>query len=164
MPPNQDDHPPRNPQANGQSSSAWTDATPEPQDGPGDAMEPPPAQDDLANTHRAESPYASADFDDLRPASDNGGNGGGGVQLESLLDIPVTISMELGRTKLPISHLLKLNQGSVIALDRLAGEPMDVLVNGCLIAHGEVVVVNDKFGIRLTDVISKRERMRNLRP
>jgi len=83
--------------------------------------------------------------------------------LEVVLDIPVTISMEIGRTLITIRNLLQLNQGSVVELDRVAGEPMDVLVNGCLIAHGEVVVVNEKFGIRLTDVISPIERVKKLR-
>lgn len=82
--------------------------------------------------------------------------------LEVILDIPVTISMEVGNTQIPIRNLLQLNQGSVIELDRLAGEPLDVLVNGTLIAHGEVVMVNEKFGIRLTDVISPTERIRKL--
>lgn len=84
-------------------------------------------------------------------------------KLDAILDIPVTISMEVGRTKLSIRNLLQLNQGSVVELDRVAGEPLDVLVNGTLIAHGEVVVVNDKFGIRLTDVISQTERIKKLR-
>ena len=79
------------------------------------------------------------------------------------MDVPVTISMEIGHTKINIRNLLQLNQGSVVELDRLAGEPMDVLVNGTLIAHGEVVVVNEKFGIRLTDVISQAERVKKLR-
>lgn len=82
--------------------------------------------------------------------------------LDVILDIPVTISMEVGNTNIPIRNLLQLNQGSVIELDRLAGEPLDVLVNGMLIAHGEVVMVNEKFGIRLTDVISPSERIRKL--
>lgn len=85
------------------------------------------------------------------------------TNLDVILDIPVTISMEIGRTKISIRNLLQLNQGSVVELDRFAGEPMDVLVNGTLIAHGEVVVVNDKFGIRLTDVISAAERVRKLK-
>jgi flagellar motor switch protein FliN len=84
-------------------------------------------------------------------------------ELEVILDIPVTISMEVGRTSITIRNLLQLNQGSVIELDRLAGEPLDVLVNGTLIAHGEVVVVNEKFGIRMTDVISPAERIKKLR-
>ena len=77
-------------------------------------------------------------------------------------DIPVQLTVELGRTKVPIKNLLQLAQGSVIELDGFAGEPMDVLVNGCLIAQGEVVVVNDKFGIRLTDIIAPAERIRKL--
>ena len=85
------------------------------------------------------------------------------VNLDVILDIPVTIAMEIGRTRISIRNLLQLNQGSVIELDRLAGEPMDVLVNGTLVAHGEVVVVNEKFGIRLTDVISPAERIKNLK-
>ena len=87
----------------------------------------------------------------------------GDVKLDVILDIPVTIAMEIGRTRLNIRNLLQLNQGSVVELDRMAGEPMDVLVNGTLVAHGEVVVVNEKFGIRLTDVISPADRIKNLR-
>jgi flagellar motor switch protein FliN/FliY len=86
-----------------------------------------------------------------------------GPNLDVILDIPVSISMEVGNTDITIRNLLQLNQGSVIELDRLAGEPLDVLVNGTLIAHGEVVVVNEKFGIRLTDVISPSERIKKLR-
>jgi len=83
-------------------------------------------------------------------------------ELDIILDIPVTISMEVGSTAITIRNLLQLNQGSVIELDRLAGEPLNVLVNGTLIAHGEVVVVNEKFGIRMTDVISPSERIKKL--
>ncbi len=85
------------------------------------------------------------------------------VNLEVILDVPVTLSMEVGRTRIPIRNLLQLNQGSVVELDRAAGEPLDVFVNGTLIAHGEVVVVNEKFGIRLTDVVSPAERLRKLK-
>ncbi len=85
------------------------------------------------------------------------------ASLDVILDIPVTISMEVGSTKISIRNLLKLNQGSVVELDRLAGEPLDVLVNGTLIAHAEVVVVNEKYGIRLTDVISADERIQKLK-
>ncbi len=85
------------------------------------------------------------------------------LNLDVILDIPVQISMEIGRTTINIRNLLQLNQGSVIELDRMAGEPLDVLVNGTLIAHGEVVVVNEKFGIRLTDVISPAERVKKLK-
>jgi flagellar motor switch protein FliN/FliY len=84
-------------------------------------------------------------------------------KLDAILDIPVTISMEVGRSHISIRNLLQLNQGSVVELDRIAGEALDVLVNGTLIAHGEVVVVNDKFGIRLTDVISQVERIKKLK-
>lgn len=84
-------------------------------------------------------------------------------KLDTILDIPVTIAMEVGRSQISIRNLLQLNQGSVVELDRVAGEPLDVLVNGTLIAHGEVVVVNDKFGIRLTDIITPAERMRKIR-
>lgn len=96
------------------------------------------------------------EFDEAVPGSETH------PDLDVILDIPVTISMEVGNTNIPIRNLLQLNQGSVIELDRLAGEPLDVLVNGMLIAHGEVVMVNEKFGIRLTDVISPSERIRKL--
>lgn len=85
------------------------------------------------------------------------------AKLDAIMDIPVTISMEVGRSFISIRNLLQLNQGSVVELDRVAGEPLDVMVNGTLIAHGEVVVVNDKFGIRLTDVISQTERIKKLK-
>lgn len=85
------------------------------------------------------------------------------INLDVVLDIPVTLAIEIGRTRVPIRNLLQLNQGSVVELDRLAGEPLDVFVNGTLIAHGEVVVVNEKFGIRLTDVISPTERIKKLK-
>lgn len=98
-----------------------------------------------------------------RPLKDEGGSAGEDVNLEVVLDIPVTLSMEIGRAKLPIRNLLQLNQGSVVELERMVGEPMDIMVNGTLIAHGEVVVVNEKYGIRLTDVISPAERVRKLR-
>ena len=89
--------------------------------------------------------------------------GDGAQDLDLILDIPVALTVELGRTRIPIKHILQLAQGSVIELEALAGEPMDVLVNGCLIAQGEVVVVNDKFGIRLTDIITPSERIRKLK-
>jgi flagellar motor switch protein FliN/FliY len=88
---------------------------------------------------------------------------GGEVNLDVILDVPVTLAMEVGRTRISIRNLMALNQGSVVELDRAAGDPLDVFVNGTLVAHGEVVVVNDKFGIRLTDVISPAERVRKLR-
>ena len=84
-------------------------------------------------------------------------------KMDVILDIPVSLSMEIGRTQLPIRNLLQLTQGSVVELDRLAGEPLDVMVNGTMIAHGEVVVVNEKYGIRLTDVMSPAERIKKLK-
>jgi flagellar motor switch protein FliN/FliY len=85
------------------------------------------------------------------------------MQMDAILDVPVTMAMEIGRTRINIRNLLQLNQGSVVELDRLAGEPMDVLVNGTLVAKGEVVVVNEKFGIRLTDIISPSDRVKRLK-
>ena len=105
--------------------------------------------------------YQRAAFQDLQ--ADPGAGHADDTNLDVILDIPVTISMEIGRSRIAIRNLLQLNQGSVVELDRLAGEPMDVLVNGTLIAHGEVVVVNEKFGIRLTDVISPSERVKKLK-
>jgi len=101
----------------------------------------------------------TASFDELTDDSVPGSD----VNLDVVLDIPVNLSMEIGRTKISIRNLLQLNQGSVVELERLAGEPMDVLVNGTLIARGEVVVVNEKFGIRLTDIISPAERVKKLK-
>ena len=97
--------------------------------------------------------FQNLSSDNVQPAANN---------LDLILDIPVQLNVELGRTKIAIRNLLQLAQGSVVELDGLAGQPMDVLVNGCLIAQGEVVVVNDKFGIRLTDIISPAERLRRL--
>lgn len=101
-----------------------------------------------------------AEFDNLQDESTPANRD---VNLDVILDVPVTLSMEVGRTRIPIRNLLQLNQGSVVELDRAAGEPLDVFVNGTLIAHGEVVVVNEKFGIRLTDVVSPAERIRKLK-
>lgn len=109
------------------------------------AIEPQPAE--LGNL-KADPPDAAASRE---------------LNLEVVLDIPVTLSMEVGRTRISIRNLLQLNQGSVIELERSVSEPLDIFVNGTLIAHGEVVVVNDKFGIRLTDVISPAERIRKLK-
>lgn len=111
---------------------------------------------------------SSQEADQYEPTSFDGAASAAGVaegdeNLELVLDIPVTVSMEIGRSRIAIRNLLQLSQGSVVELDRLAGEPMDVLVNNTLIAQGEVVVVNDKYGIRLTDVISPSERIRRLR-
>lgn len=107
--------------------------------------------------------FAAAEFPEFNDQkSKNNGPTSDEVKLDVILDVPVTVSLEIGRTKINIRNLLQLNQGSVVELDRFAGEPMDVLVNGTLVAHGEVVVVNDKFGIRLTDIISPSERVRKL--
>jgi flagellar motor switch protein FliN/FliY len=107
--------------------------------------------------------FAAAEFPEfVEQKSKNNGPSSDEVKLDVILDVPVTVSLEIGRTKINIRNLLQLNQGSVVELDRFAGEPMDVLVNGTLVAHGEVVVVNDKFGIRLTDIISPSERVRKL--
>lgn len=106
--------------------------------------------------------YAAAEFPNLDDQGHKHYANPDEVKLDVILDVPVTISLEIGRTKINIRNLLQLNQGSVVELDRFAGEPMDVLVNGTLVAHGEVVVVNDKFGIRLTDIISPSERVRKL--
>lgn len=108
------------------------------------------------------SPAKAVELDEF-DAFDSVTTPNGNPDLDVILDIPVNISMEVGRTSITIRNLLQLNQGSVIELDRLAGEPLDVLVNGTLIAHGEVVVVNEKFGIRMTDVISPSERIKKLR-
>ncbi len=101
---------------------------------------------------------APASFQNFSPT----GAGTAGNDINMILDIPVQLTVELGRTRIPIKHILQLAQGSVVELEGLAGEPMDVLVNGYLIAQGEVVVVNEKFGIRLTDIVTPSERMRRL--
>jgi flagellar motor switch protein FliN len=112
---------------------------------------------EVASEVAAES-VAPAEFTKFSPAPVSAA----GNDLNMILDIPVQLTVELGRTRIPIKHILQLAQGSVVELETLAGEPMDVLVNGFLIAQGEVVVVNDKFGIRLTDIVTPSERMRRL--
>jgi flagellar motor switch protein FliN/FliY len=107
-----------------------------------------------------DSAAATAEFEQLQ--SDGVAEVVGDVKMDAILDVPVTIAMEIGRSRINIRNLLQLNQGSVVELDRLAGEPMDVLVNGTLIAQGEVVVVNEKFGIRLTDIVSPADRIKKL--
>lgn len=115
-----------------------------------------------AASEKGSEGYATADFPNLEDSKGRNYTNADEVKLDVILDVPVTVSLEIGRTKINIRNLLQLNQGSVVELDRFAGEPMDVLVNGTLVAHGEVVVVNDKFGIRLTDIISPSERVRKL--
>lgn len=122
-----------------------------------EAVEPTPAAAPAAPAAPEAKPANI--FQSFAPA---GGEGGMMHELDMILDIPVQLTVELGRTKITIRNLLQLAHGSVVELDALAGEPMDVLVNGTLIAQGEVVVVNDKFGIRLTDIITPAERMRKI--
>ncbi|MEQ5814629.1 flagellar motor switch protein FliN [Marinobacter sp. NFXS11] len=120
------------------------------------------AMAEAGETGDAEDDVQAAPMEEFETGSEPSMGGGPAPDIDVILDIPVTISMEVGNTQIPIRNLLQLNQGSVIELDRLAGEPLDVLVNGTLIAHGEVVMVNEKFGIRLTDVISPGERIKRL--
>lgn len=119
----------------------------------------PEAEAPEAQAAGADAAVAPAEMENLVNEPSGGAADGG---LDNILDIPVTLAVEIGSTRVSIRNLLQYNQGSVVELDRLAGEPLDVLVNGTLIAHGEVVVVNEKFGIRLTDVVSARERVRKL--
>jgi flagellar motor switch protein FliN/FliY len=138
------------------------------EDTPGEAT----ADDGMADWAEALLEQKAGDSGDAQPGSVLSGDaprpfGSGSTDtathdINMVLDIPVQLSVELGRTKVPIKHILQLGQGSVVELDALAGEPMDVLVNGYLIAQGEVVVVNDKFGIRLTDVVTPSERLRRV--
>ena len=119
-----------------------------------------PAAPDVASEVAAPAEsVAPASFTNFTPTP---GATAAGNDINMILDIPVQLTVELGRTRIPIKHILQLAQGSVVELEALAGEPMDVLVNGYLIAQGEVVVVNDKFGIRLTDIVTPSERMRRL--
>ena len=127
------------------------------------AAQAEPAQSPEPGSQEAGAPqeeqHAQAQFGDLQDESIPGGED---VKLEVILDVSVTLALEVGRSKMSIRELLQLTQGSVVELDRLANEPMDVLVNGTLVAHGEIVVVNENFGIRLTDVISPAERVKKL--
>jgi flagellar motor switch protein FliN/FliY len=149
-------------ETNGQDAADdWADALNEQADAEGSAdADWGDALNEQAEAESAADDYAKAQMAPLQAdeiiTSDD-------VNLDVILEIPVTLSMEIGRTEVTIRNLLQLNQGSVIELDRLAGEPMDVMVNGTLVAHGEVVVVNEKFGIRLTDIISPQERVKKLR-
>ena len=119
------------------------------------APSPSPAASEVAEVPEQVSTPSFANFSPTTA-------GGPAGDINMILDIPVQLTVELGRTRIPIKNILQLAQGSVVELDALAGEPMDVLVNGYLIAQGEVVVVNDKFGIRLTDIVTPSERMRRL--
>jgi len=144
----------------------------------GEAMDEQ-AQSDTQSDSSSDDPWGEALSEQARETESNNadevdaasfaaleksrGNGAEKVDLDVLLDIPVTLALEIGRAKVSIRNLLSYTQGSVIEMDRLAGEPLDLLVNGTLIAHGEVVVINDKFGVRLTDVISPQERIKKLK-
>ncbi|MBV8034392.1 flagellar motor switch protein FliN [Roseateles sp.] len=119
---------------------------------------PTPAASTEVVAEVAPEQVSTPSFANFTPTTGNGPAG----DINMILDIPVQLTVELGRTRIPIKNILQLAQGSVVELDALAGEPMDVLVNGYLIAQGEVVVVNDKFGIRLTDIVTPSERMRRL--
>lgn len=122
----------------------WAEAMSEQSD-----AEPTNANDDLP-----EAPLQNLQADNV--------NSGDPANLEAILDIPVSLSVQIGQTKISIKNLLQLNQGSVVELERLAGEPLDVMVNNTLVAHGEIVVVNEKYGIRLTDIVSTHERVKKL--
>ena len=132
-------------------AAEWAAALSESQPGAGSSV----ASEVASEVQSEAAPVAFQNFNQANPAA-------AGNDINMILDIPVQLTVELGRTRIPIKHILQLAQGSVVELDALAGEPMDVLVNGYLIAQGEVVVVNDKFGIRLTDIVTPSERMRRL--
>jgi len=150
--------------------SAWGDALSEQEDAEAssDDSATDGAEDDPWGAALSEQADSSNNTDEIDAASfasleQGRGDNTGKVDLDVLLDIPVTLQLEIGRAKVSIRNLLSYTQGSVIEMDRLAGEPLDLLVNGTLIAHGEVVVINDKFGVRLTDVISPQERIKKLK-
>jgi flagellar motor switch protein FliN/FliY len=148
----------------GEGVDDWAEAMAEQAEveaGGGKSVDPQDDIDAIMNEQAAGGVAQPAELDELR--EDAPISVAEKKKLDTILDIPVTISMEVGRSEISIRNLLQLNQGSVVELDRVAGEPLDVLVNGTLIAHGEVVVINDKFGIRLTDVISQVERIKKLR-
>jgi len=144
--------------------SAWGDALAEQADAEDGAADPwgdaLSEQADVEAANASAESISSAAFDEL--AADRG-DSKDKVDLDVLMDIPVTLQLEIGRAKVSIRNLLSYTQGSVVEMDRLAGEPLDLLVNGTLIAHGEVVVINDKFGVRLTDVVSPQERIKKLK-
>jgi len=116
----------------------------------------------MAEQTTAASPSAASAKPHVLEQFGAGGTAAATNDLDMILDIPVQLTVELGRTKMPIKNLLQLAQGSVVELSGMAGEPLDVMINGFLIAQGEVVVVNDKLGIRLTDIITPSERLRRL--
>ena len=140
-------------------AAEWEAALAQQASSPASAMTDDPfsaAASEVSDPVQQATPAAFANFGASSPAMPAGND------INMILDIPVQLTVELGRTRIPIKNILQLAQGSVVELDALAGEPMDVLVNGFLIAQGEVVVVNDKFGIRLTDVVTPSERLRRV--
>jgi flagellar motor switch protein FliN len=146
-------------------------STDTPSDSTDDVFEEAAAADDWAqaleeqaSSSNGSDSESAPEFESISaPAKPNSGSGNAAhSDIQMVLDIPVQLTVELGRTKVPIKYILQLAQGSVVELDAMAGEPMDVLVNGYLIAQGEVVVVNEKFGIRLTDIVTPSERMRRV--
>lgn len=145
--------------------SAWDEALSEQAEAEGTAESDSAAgdADDMSAWGDALNEQANASKADFEDIADSSASGKNKVDLDVLLDVPVTLQLEIGRAKVSIRNLLSYTQGSVIEMDRLAGEPLDLLVNGTLIAHGEVVVINDKFGVRLTDVVSPQERIRKLK-
>lgn len=140
----------------------------QPSAAPADAAQDAMAAEWAAALAESKPAQAAAEVEQVAPApfanfaTAVAGANAAGNDIGMILDIPVQLTVELGRKRLPIKHILQLAQGSVVELETLAGEPMDVLVNGYLIAQGEVVVVNDKFGIRLTDIVTPSERVRRL--
>lgn len=143
--------------------SAWGDALADQEGATDNATDDDPwgaALSEQADASSNAESITSAAFDELTSGRGDGKNK---VDLDVLLDIPVTLQLEIGRAKVSIRNLLSYTQGSVVEMDRLAGEPLDLLVNGTLIAHGEVVVINDKFGVRLTDVVSPQDRIKKLK-
>ncbi|QKI89541.1 flagellar motor switch protein FliN [Thiomicrorhabdus xiamenensis] len=145
--------------------SAWDEALSEQAEAEGSAEGDSAAgdADDMSAWGDALNEQANASKADFEDIADSSASGKNKVDLDVLLDVPVTLQLEIGRAKVSIRNLLSYTQGSVVEMDRLAGEPLDLLVNGTLIAHGEVVVINDKFGVRLTDVVSPQERIRKLK-
>jgi len=139
--------------------SAWGDALAEQKTAENDAAEGA-AADPWGEALSEQASATAAEYDNLEGSVSGSKDK---IDLDVLLDVPVTLQLEIGRAKVSIRNLLSYTQGSVVEMDRLAGEPLDLLVNGTLIAHGEVVVINDKFGVRLTDVVSPQERIKKLR-
>ena len=146
------------PTANAAGATSASNATPDPMAAEWATALADARPGSACELHAAADQVAPASFQNFTPTSASTA----GNDINMILDIPVQLTVELGRTRIPIKHILQLAQGSVVELDALAGEPMDVLVNGYLIAQGEVVVVNEKFGIRLTDIVTPSERMRRL--